>query len=97
MIHGLINTLLKIGETEIDGKPATYQTIQKIRHHETEIFSIMQAIKPGLFNTLFKKFNKQIVSEYLVTLKGRKVIQKSKCEIDEKDHGAMKGTHFLLE
>lgn len=91
VIHGLINMLLKIGETEIDGKPATYQTITKIRKHEAEIFAIMQAIKPGLFDTLFKKFNKEIVKEYLVKLKGRQVSQKSKCEIDEKDHGAAKG------
>lgn len=69
IVHGLINYLLKVGEEVIEGRPCKLQTNEKIRSHEQSINAVMVAIKPGIFDILFTKFDEKMIRNYLIKIK----------------------------
>ena len=58
----------------LTGQPLTYyQTVKSNNHykpsgflrHQDQINAVMMAIKPGFFNIYFKKYDKEMVLQYL--------------------------------
>ena len=69
VVHGLINYLLKLGEEVVEGRPCKLQTNEKVRSHEMSINAVLVAIKPGIFDIIFTKFDKEMIKSYLKKIK----------------------------
>lgn len=69
VVHDLINYLLKLGEELTEGEPCRLQTNERVRHHEMAINAVMIAIKPGILDIMFTKFDKAMIKKYLMKVK----------------------------
>ena len=63
VVHHFVNTLLLMGEEGSNHKKL--QNTTKISNHELQISSVMCYMKPGLMNIFFKRFERDVLRDYL--------------------------------
>jgi hypothetical protein len=76
-VNKLINFLLTTGEEQITGKSKSKHAKDAILMRQNEINAVMNSIKPGLLSIFSKKFNKEMIRQYLIKIKHKKLDQKA--------------------